>query len=70
MVTHFKNLAENAARFGMSDHFGTLCIKGVFNVKANTRDQKYFHKLSYIWESGFVSEFKHESRIQVNSKKK
>ena len=28
--THFKNLAAFAARFqSMSDHFGTLCIKGL-----------------------------------------
>ena len=28
--THFKNLAAFAARFlGKSDHFGTLCIKGL-----------------------------------------
>ena len=28
--THFKNLAANAAR---SDHFGTLCIKGLSEFK-------------------------------------
>ena len=28
--THFKNLAAFAARFlNVSDHFGTLCIKGL-----------------------------------------
>ena len=26
---HFKNLAAFAARFLKSDHFGTLCIKGL-----------------------------------------
>ena len=28
--THFKNLAANAA--SVSDHFGTLCIKGLKNI--------------------------------------
>ena len=28
--THFKNLAVNAA--SVSDHFGTLCIKGLKNI--------------------------------------
>ena len=30
--THFKNFAENAARRSVSDHFGTLCIKGLIAI--------------------------------------
>ena len=32
--THFKNLAANAARFlKCTDHFGTLCIKGLRKLR-------------------------------------
>ena len=43
MVTHFKNLAANAARFlNCVDHFGTLCIKGlrlIYSIKKDTSFQ-------------------------------
>ena len=36
--THFKNLAANAARFLVSDHFGKLCIKGLKYLVFPTKD--------------------------------
>ena len=45
--THFKNLAANTARFlNMSDHFGTLCIKGLRIIEHNNRLPDHFALVS------------------------
>ena len=48
--THFKNPAAFAAKFCLSDHFGTLCIKGL------KRFCKIMQKRFKILEEFFFSE--------------